>query len=49
LRALASVPQLIRGFGHVKEASARKARAERGRLIERLKFPAGERELEAAE
>ena len=47
--ALASVPQLIRGFGHVKEASARKARAERGRLIERLKFPAGERELEAAE
>jgi indolepyruvate ferredoxin oxidoreductase len=47
--ALASVPQLIRGFGHVKQANAAKAAAERKRLIERLDAPAGERALQAAE
>ena len=47
--ALASVPQLIRGYGHVKEAAARKAAAERQRLVDRLDAPAGERELQAAE
>ncbi|MCR4264928.1 indolepyruvate ferredoxin oxidoreductase family protein [Nitratireductor sp. ZSWI3] len=34
--ALASVPALIRGFGHVKEANARKAAEERQRLVRRL-------------
>ena len=34
--ALASVPSLIRGFGHIKEGNARKADAERQRLLERL-------------
>ena len=47
--ALASVPQLIRGFGHVKQANAEKAAAERQRLIGRLDTPAGERALQAAE
>ena len=35
--ALASVPALIRGYGHVKQASAIKAAGERTRLVERLK------------
>ena len=47
--ALAAVPQLIRGFGHVKDANARKAGAERARLLERLRQPAGATRLEAAE
>ncbi|WP_295811091.1 DUF6537 domain-containing protein, partial [uncultured Nitratireductor sp.] len=34
--ALASVPALIRGYGHIKEASAEKAAQERARLIRRL-------------
>ena len=34
--ALASVPALIRGYGHVKHASAEKAAGERSRLLERL-------------
>lgn len=34
--ALASVPALIRGFGHIKEANARKAEQERARLVARL-------------
>jgi indolepyruvate ferredoxin oxidoreductase len=43
------VPQLVRGYGHVKEAAARKAAAERQRLVDRLEAPAGEPELQAAE
>lgn len=46
--ALASAPQLIRGFGHVKHANAVKAQAERVRLIERLDA-SPERVLAAAE
>jgi indolepyruvate ferredoxin oxidoreductase len=34
--ALASVPTLIRGFGHVKAANAEKAEGERRRLLERI-------------
>ena len=34
--ALASVPSLVRGFGHVKAANAQKAAAERLRLLERF-------------
>ena len=47
--ALASLPQAIRGFGHVKAANAAKAEAERARLVERLKAAPAERRLEAAE
>jgi len=47
--ALASVPQLIRGFGHVKHANAQKAAAERQRLVQRLADPAGAPALQAAE
>jgi indolepyruvate ferredoxin oxidoreductase len=47
--ALASVPQLVRGFGHVKEDNARKAAEERRRLLERLDAPAGTPRLQAAE
>jgi indolepyruvate ferredoxin oxidoreductase len=46
--ALASVPALIRGYGHVKEANARKADGERARLIERF-AQAGPEMLVAAE
>ncbi|TKT77600.1 indolepyruvate ferredoxin oxidoreductase family protein [Aquamicrobium sp. LC103] len=35
--ALASVPSIVRGFGHVKHANAAKAEAERKRLLERLR------------
>jgi indolepyruvate ferredoxin oxidoreductase len=48
--ALASVPALIRGYGHIKEANAAKAAQERARLIQRLE--GGEKEdpfLKAAE
>jgi indolepyruvate ferredoxin oxidoreductase len=46
--ALASVPAMIRGYGHVKAANADKAAEERKRLIAR--FSAAERSvLEAAE
>ena len=34
--ALASLPEKIRGFGHVKERNARTAAAERTRLLEKL-------------
>ncbi|RWG39703.1 MAG: indolepyruvate ferredoxin oxidoreductase family protein, partial [Mesorhizobium sp.] len=34
--ALASVPELIRGYGHVRQASAEKAAGERLRLLDRL-------------
>jgi indolepyruvate ferredoxin oxidoreductase len=47
--ALASLPQTIRGFGHVKAANAAKAQAEHGRLVERLKTAPAAPRLEAAE
>ena len=47
--ALASVPALIRGFGHVKQANAVKAAGERDRLLERLRITATVPTLEAAE
>jgi indolepyruvate ferredoxin oxidoreductase len=47
--ALASVPSLIRGYGHVRQASAAKAAGERARLIERLQRPLASEELQAAE
>jgi len=46
--ALASVPALIKGFGHVKEANAAKAAQERRRLLARLASE-GAAVLEAAE
>ncbi|WP_342394271.1 indolepyruvate ferredoxin oxidoreductase family protein [Pseudaminobacter soli (ex Li et al. 2025)] len=46
--ALASVPALIRGYGHVKQANAAKAAGERARLIERFTAPVAA-ELQAAE
>ncbi|MBR2686330.1 MAG: indolepyruvate ferredoxin oxidoreductase family protein [Aquamicrobium sp.] len=46
--ALASVPQLVRGYGHVKHAAMEKANGERARLIERL-TGAEEVRLQAAE
>jgi indolepyruvate ferredoxin oxidoreductase len=47
--ALACVPALVRGYGHVKEASAIKAASERKRLLERLKSTATMPALQAAE
>jgi len=47
--ALAEVPGLIRGYGHVRQASAAKAEAERQRLLERLQSPLPAPELQAAE
>ena len=47
--ALASVPMLIRGFGHVKQASVQTAADERARLLKRLKDAAAMPTLEAAE
>ncbi len=47
--ALASVPSLIRGFGHVKHANAEKAAQERTRLVERLKSADVTEVLKAAE
>ncbi len=47
--ALASVPALIRGFGHVKQANVTKAAEERKRLIERINAPDKEVTLQAAE
>ena len=38
--ALASLPQQIRGFGHVKEKAIRAADAERSALLQRLRQPA---------
>ena len=47
--ALASVPQLIRGYGHVKAEHAARAEGERGRLVERFRAGAAEPALQAAE
>ncbi|MDW6024990.1 indolepyruvate ferredoxin oxidoreductase family protein [Mesorhizobium sp. BAC0120] len=47
--ALASAPQLIRGYGHVKQASAARAAEERKRLLERISAPVAEITLQAAE
>jgi len=47
--ALASVPELVRGFGHVKDASVARAAGERIRLLERLNGTAAPTILEAAE
>ncbi|TIU15804.1 MAG: indolepyruvate ferredoxin oxidoreductase family protein, partial [Mesorhizobium sp.] len=47
--ALASVPALIRGYGHVRQASAEKAAGERQRLLDRLAKTPVRRELQAAE
>ncbi len=37
--ALASLPERIRGYGHVKEKAMREAAAERARLLEKLRTP----------
>lgn len=47
--ALASVPALIRGYGHVRQASAEKAAGERLRLLDRLAKMPVRPELQAAE
>ena len=47
--ALASVPALIRGYGHVKQASAERAAGERLRLLDRLAKTPARPELQAAE
>ncbi|MDZ5695795.1 indolepyruvate ferredoxin oxidoreductase family protein [Chelativorans sp. M5D2P16] len=47
--ALASVPSLIRGFGHVKEASIKRSEEERARLLDRLKRTDPDPVLQAAE
>jgi indolepyruvate ferredoxin oxidoreductase len=47
--ALASVPMMIRGYGHVRRAAAQKAEAERRRLIDRFEDPAAGLRLQAAE
>jgi len=47
--ALASIPALIRGYGHVKEASIRKAEGERERLRQRLVGSPAKVVLQAAE
>jgi indolepyruvate ferredoxin oxidoreductase len=47
--ALASVPALVRGYGHVKLASMEKAARERARLVERLAALPSRPELQAAE
>jgi indolepyruvate ferredoxin oxidoreductase len=47
--ALAAYPQKIRGFGHVKQAQARPALAERERLLQALREPEHAPLAEAAE
>jgi indolepyruvate ferredoxin oxidoreductase len=47
--ALVSVPALIRGYGHVRQASAEKAAGERQRLLARLSSTPTRAELQAAE
>jgi indolepyruvate ferredoxin oxidoreductase len=47
--ALASLPALIRGYGHVKQASAQKAAEERERLLKRFAMEPAEQVLAAAE
>jgi indolepyruvate ferredoxin oxidoreductase len=46
--ALASVPSLIRGFGHVKAASVERAAAERARLLDRFTGKGEKMQLESA-
>jgi len=46
--ALAAIPALVRGYGHVREASMKQAAAERQRILQRWTTPAGN-ELQAAE
>ena len=38
--ALASLPEQIKGYGHVKERTARTAATERTRLLDKLRGPA---------
>jgi indolepyruvate ferredoxin oxidoreductase len=47
--ALASVPALVRGYGHVRLAAIEKAADERARLVARLSPAVGEPRLHAAE
>jgi indolepyruvate ferredoxin oxidoreductase len=47
--ALAAIPSLVRGFGHVREASMQRAAGERVRVLERLKDRATAGRLQAAE
>ena len=47
--ALASVPSLIRGYGHVRRASADAASAERARLLKRMSDAPAAHVLRAAE
>ncbi len=47
--ALASVPGLVKGYGHIKAANAAKAAEERARLIQRFEKPEREKALAAAE
>ena len=47
--ALASVPMTIRGYGHIKEANAERAAAERTRLVERFLAEIPTSQLQAAE
>ncbi len=47
--ALASVPALVRGYGHVKQASVERAAGERARLLARLDGDAARSRLQAAE
>lgn len=47
--ALASVPAIIRGYGHVRQASAEKAAGERLRLLDRLAKTPVRPKLQAAE
>jgi len=46
---LARLPQEIRGFGHVKEANLRRAKAKEEELLARLHAPSSPRTLAAAE
>jgi len=46
---LARLPQEIRGFGHVKEANLRRAKAKEAELLARLHAPSSPRTLAAAE
>ncbi|MVA95904.1 indolepyruvate ferredoxin oxidoreductase family protein [Nitratireductor sp. CAU 1489] len=47
--ALASLPQIVKGYGHVKDANVRKAAEERTRLLARFKAGDAAKALEAAE
>ena len=47
--ALASLPMLYRGYGHVRRAAVERAAGERQRLIERLRSAEAEPAMAAAE